>query len=322
MEYKRSHFQWNLPSSQRSIANLPPVIQLPLPRKTRGISIRYEHITITSLSLPIPATLTILTIFLPLLSAFTTLTIPLLFHPPPSSKSRPKPKSASSSLFHLPRLLPLSLQLFQFLLTTILATLFTAPLAARQSTARCLLETEWRALWSAHDAARIRAVQDAFACCGFRSTRDMAWPFPGGGTVGTGACEAQFGRRVPCLGFWEGALRRGLGAEVGVVVSIGVMQVLAVYLAGRFGVGMGMGGSGGGERGWMRVVRRVWGGGEDRVGAGSRRPLLAAPERERVAETGYDGRADEEDAVGLKCGMNIWVDLFAGQVDYWVTEIV
>jgi hypothetical protein len=39
----------------------------------------------------------------------------------------------------------------------------------------CLLSQKWLSFWKSHDAAAIRAIQDALTCCGFRSTSDMAW---------------------------------------------------------------------------------------------------------------------------------------------------
>ena len=41
------------------------------------------------------------------------------------------------------------------------------------------------------DGEGIRAIQDALGCCGFASTRDMAWPFPGPGRD-AGACVARY----------------------------------------------------------------------------------------------------------------------------------
>ena len=70
------------------------------------------------------------------------------------------------------------------------------------------------------DGEGIRAIQDALGCCGFASTRDMAWPFPGAGR-GAGACEARFdGTASRCL---DGL--RGEESKVGwmlMVVPIGV----------------------------------------------------------------------------------------------------
>ena len=45
-------------------------------------------------------------------------------------------------------------------------------------------------MFHAKDAQGIRAIQEALKCCGFGSTKDMAWPFPGQGR-GAGECVAR-----------------------------------------------------------------------------------------------------------------------------------
>ncbi|KAL2128504.1 hypothetical protein VTI74DRAFT_9104 [Chaetomium olivicolor] len=255
-----------------------------------GIAI-YEHITTTTLSLPVSPAITILTILLPLLSPFTTLATPHLFH-------FRNHKRTSRQSNNVPSLPPLLLHLFQLLLTTVLATLFTTPLTS-PSTTRCLLESKWRSLWTAHNAPAIRAVQDALSCCGFRSTQDMAWPFPSRTHPSTATCETQFRRHDPCLPGWVGELRRVLVGEIGVVICVGVIQVVSVVLGMRGGFRWGESAFGGG---WMSGLERLWNGSGREGAEGSRRPLLAAPEdtttgreRGRVVETGYSGRVDEDE---------------------------
>ena len=45
-------------------------------------------------------------------------------------------------------------------------------------------------MYHAKDSQGIRAIQEALQCCGFGSTKDMAWPFPGQGR-GAGECVAR-----------------------------------------------------------------------------------------------------------------------------------
>ncbi|KAK3293579.1 uncharacterized protein B0H64DRAFT_477092 [Chaetomium fimeti] len=284
----------------------------------------YEHVTISTLSLPVPPALTILTILLPLLSPLTTLLAPRLFNQPRHTRKRlaiPQDDNHHNNNNHpqppnnrtrkgTTTLLPPLTHLAQLLLTTILTTLYTSTLAT-PTTTDCLLTHRWTTFWKSHDAPAIRAIQDALSCCGFRSTKDMAWPFPHGSGkgAGAGACEAQFGRHEPCLPGWEGALRRAVGGELGVVLAVGALQVLGVVLArrGGFGVRMGGGGGGGEGMGWMAGLERLIAGGggggrEGGVEAGSRRPLLAGPEQEgeatgnggRVVESAYRDISDEE----------------------------
>ncbi|KAK4135720.1 hypothetical protein BT67DRAFT_455091 [Trichocladium antarcticum] len=199
-----------------------------------GIAI-YEHVTISTLSLPIPHALTILTILLPLLSPATAYFTPRLLQPashstttttttnnnnnnpnnnPDRALTRKPPPSPSRN----PAVLPIALNLALLTTTTALLTLLSLPLLS-PATAQCRLAQQWHALFSAHDGPAIRAIQDALACCGFRSPRDMAWPFPAPGPPGRGpneACERQFaGRTEGCLRRWEGEMRRGAGAGVG-----------------------------------------------------------------------------------------------------------
>lgn len=211
-----------------------------------------------------------------------------------------------SSLLHslLPLPLPVLLHLAQLLLATVLATLFGAVLGGggggsgggRDETRTCLLATRWQGLWRAHDARAIRGVQDALGCCGFRTTRDMAWPFPSRGGGGGGGnngptCEEQFGRHEPCLPAWEAALRRACAAELAVVLCVGVMQLAGVILAARYGYG------GANDGWWGRMAERVWGVGGGRIAGGeggSRRPLLvAAADGDGQAGTGYRDRVEE-----------------------------
>ncbi|KAK3396754.1 hypothetical protein B0T20DRAFT_480375 [Sordaria brevicollis] len=179
----------------------------------------YQHIHAQSLSLPISPFLTLLTIFLPLLSAFNTA---YLYHlssrPSSSSANRPKLLTTHSSTItpnpanpsqqlthhlrphtHLPHsppptpnlrsLLPSvsqTLQTTQLVLSIILLTLATSSLTSSpfslpsDSLERCALEQTWSSYFRSHDADTIRKIQDALKCCGFRSPRHMSWPFPSG----------------------------------------------------------------------------------------------------------------------------------------------
>ncbi|KAK4111062.1 hypothetical protein N656DRAFT_780852 [Canariomyces notabilis] len=247
----------------------------------------YQHVTTTALSLPIPPALTILAILLPILSAMTTFTLPQLRRALllPQTRSN-HPRTASMSRLLLP-----AAHILQMILTTVLATLFSTPLAG-QTTPSCLLTQQWTSLYRAHSAAPIRAIQDALACCGLRTTRDMAWPFPGGQDhIPPGACEAQFGRHMPCLPVWQDALDRMAGGEVGVVVAVGVMQVLGwlwVFTANTSRDNRGGLGAGFVERWWRGLS-----GGGGRAGHGdeARRALLPAA-REVEATGGAMGGDD------------------------------
>lgn len=127
------------------------------------------------------------------------------------------------------------LQTLQGVLTTILATLYFTYLVP-SAAGECELSTRWLHLFRTKNAQGIRAVQEALGCCGFRSPKDMAWPFPPADVP----CAARFDRAPPaCRGPWAAALRRAAGADFGVVLAVGVLQVsapdapLSGYLAPR-----------------------------------------------------------------------------------------
>lgn len=183
----------------------------------------YEHVTSVTLSLPLAPALTFLTIFLPLLAAANIFALPQLTRRTKRGPSRSPNNSSSSSsnttfLLHL--VSPTALQVLQALATTVLATLYATHLAPSESR-ECELATRWQHLFRAKDVRAVRTVQDALQCCGFRSVRDMAWPFPPTDVP----CAARFDRALACRGPWGEALRRGAGVELGVVLAVGVLQV-------------------------------------------------------------------------------------------------
>lgn len=154
--------------------------------------------------------LTFLTILLPLCAAANATALPYLL--------REKARSPGRLLVRLAH--PAVTQGLQGILTVVLATLYTTyivPGAARD----CGLSGIWERLFRAKDAQSVKAIQDAFECCGFRSVKDMAWPFP---PVDV-ACAQRFDRALPCRGPWTGALQGSAGVELGVVVVVAALQV-------------------------------------------------------------------------------------------------
>lgn len=173
----------------------------------------YEHLNSATLSLPISPALTIVTVILPFLAAINAIFYPRLRRWASSTAPR--------------RVLAIALQALQAILVTALATLFMSdmlPSAART----CLLSTTWQRLFSAHDADSIRRIQDAFACCGFNTVRDRAWPFPSQQT--SRECTETYGRSTACAGPWQLALRRSAGLELGVVLAVALLQVGFVHV--------------------------------------------------------------------------------------------
>lgn len=70
----------------------------------------------------------------------------------------------------------------------------------------------------------IRAIQDAFSCCGFINSHDRAWPFPGGKND-IHACEKAFDRTQGCLAPWRREEQTMAGLLIGVVALVLVWQV-------------------------------------------------------------------------------------------------
>ncbi|KAK0639165.1 hypothetical protein B0T16DRAFT_497305 [Cercophora newfieldiana] len=189
-----------------------------------GVAI-YEHTKTTTLSLPVSPILTILTIALPLLAAIHAIYQPSLLRAASA-------KTAST----LQNLLPTLLQAIQLILTTVLATLLTSD-AVPSPLRECLLETRWKQFWTSHDAESIRRIQDALNCCGFRTVKHMAWPFPSGPPGGGGSeesCAVRFGRTVACREPWQSAMQGAGGWDAAVVVAVGLLQVLSWVMGRRF----------------------------------------------------------------------------------------
>ncbi|KAI4126894.1 MAG: hypothetical protein LQ338_003508, partial [Usnochroma carphineum] len=90
----------------------------------------------------------------------------------------------------------------------------------------CQLSERWLALWEAHDSNAIRRIQDARQCCGFRSTKNMAWPFDGDQGVAT--CSHTYRRERSCLPAW----RRDLQINAGLIllVAVGTFSVKVIVL--------------------------------------------------------------------------------------------
>ncbi|CAN8103518.1 unnamed protein product [Discula destructiva] len=177
----------------------------------------YEHVASSTLSLPLPTALTSLTILLPLLAATNLVSLPHLMNTAPHK---------SSPAFRYVK--PVVLQALQGILTTVMATLYSlhlVPSAARD----CELSTRWQHMFRTKDAQAIRAIQDALQCCGFRSVKDMAWPFPPADLH----CSARFDRALACQGPWTIALQRNAGVNLGVVLLVGVLQVIGTLMATR-----------------------------------------------------------------------------------------
>ncbi|MCJ1387673.1 hypothetical protein MMC18_000516 [Xylographa bjoerkii] len=129
-----------------------------------------------------------------------------------------------------------------FILDTVLITLATAALST--PTLTCGLESRWRQSFMAKDESTIRSIQDRLECCGFRSAKDKAWPFPAKG-VSAEACVKRFGWERSCEGIWTAEEASVL--RMVIVVGVGVAVMKGDF--GRFGEGRIVGEEGEEEEG-------------------------------------------------------------------------
>lgn len=103
--------------------------------------------------------------------------------------------------------------------------------AAPSSILDCGLHERWQALFKAKDSDAIRAIQDAFNCCGLTNSKDMAWPFPDK-SHDAHACEKAFDRTNGCLGAWKAEEQQTAGMFIAVVGMVFVWQVSLIFIKG------------------------------------------------------------------------------------------
>lgn len=117
------------------------------------------------------------------------------------------------------------MQLAQAALSIILVALAAPYLPADSESTSCALSTSWQKSWHQHSVV-IREIQDQLGCCGYRSLKDRAWPFPTGTKPDPLQCAKQFHRKISCAGPWNEELRRKVGVTLGIGVVVAVLQVL------------------------------------------------------------------------------------------------
>ena len=145
-----------------------------------------------ALSLPIPNILAALTIALPSLAGVAIETATSLVTSANNSATSTSNSLTTNS--KKPRISPArATQILHLTLAVLLVyETVVATLAGEHVRASdCGLHEVWQGMFHRKDGERIRAIQDALRCCGFASTRDMAWPFPGSGRD-AGACAARY----------------------------------------------------------------------------------------------------------------------------------
>ncbi|KAF2850897.1 hypothetical protein T440DRAFT_395941 [Plenodomus tracheiphilus IPT5] len=109
-----------------------------------------------------------------------------------------------------------------FIYSTVVITLLGTH-AAPPSGLDCGLRERWQMMFKSKHVDAVRAIQDAFKCCGLTNPRDMAWPFPDK-SHDQHACENMFGRTTGCLGAWKAEEQRIAGMLIGVVGMVFIWQ--------------------------------------------------------------------------------------------------
>lgn len=145
-------------------------------------------------NLPIPNILTALTVALPPLAGLALETSISL-----SAGLAAKNQLSRSHIFQIVTSLLLVYE-------TVIATLAGSriyPIGGLE----CQLRERWQQMFRAKNADRVRAIQDAFQCCGFGGVKDMAFPFPDA-SHGGDACVVRYERTTRCLEPWREQERR------------------------------------------------------------------------------------------------------------------
>ncbi|GAB7349201.1 hypothetical protein MBLNU459_g8129t1 [Dothideomycetes sp. NU459] len=208
--------------SRRRIATILSVIYLTLLTALAAYALHQTH----TLSLPIPNTLSTLTLALPPLAGLALETSNALSSS--ISKSR---KHASRHASNIPAvLLPSTLTILGLVVyCTVIATLGGTHISPVGGLG-CALRERWTQLFRAKEAARVQSIQDLLSCCGFHTVKEMAYPFPSGARgVGADECMRITGRTAACEDGWRDKERLVAGLMVG--VAAGVFVWMAVIIA-------------------------------------------------------------------------------------------
>ncbi|PGG95209.1 hypothetical protein AJ79_10191 [Helicocarpus griseus UAMH5409] len=173
---------------------------MPVTRSTNHIcTSRYSWLRSSKYYLPLPILLSVVTTFLPLVTAGI---IPLATGFVAGARNR-RSDTASSRSVDFSKLLSILDHLFTIIPTALAS--FTISYFTPGDIVGCRLENQWQSYYSSKNANAIRAIQDRLQCCGFRSTRDRGWPFPGGSEHQD--CSSTFGYTRSCFAGWQSTQR-------------------------------------------------------------------------------------------------------------------
>jgi len=170
----------------------------------------YAYSQIRFLSLPISEALALLTVVLPLITGISTQGVSGLIK-----------RSSQNEQYQLT--IPLIAVIgFQLIYETVIATLALTYIIP-PSSLDCSLARRWLELYRVRDTDGIRAIQDSFTCCGFRTVTDMAFPWGE-----PSSCPTTFERNKSCLGPWRQAQQKNAGMLLLVAITVFIVKVLSI----------------------------------------------------------------------------------------------
>jgi hypothetical protein len=111
-----------------------------------------------------------------------------------------------------------------FIYSTVVITLLGTH-AGPPSGLDCGLKEQWQRLYKGKKTESVRAIQDAFTCCGLMNSHDMAWPFPDKSHTAK-SCENTYPERTSgCFGAWRAEEQQVAGILMAVVGMVFIWQV-------------------------------------------------------------------------------------------------
>ncbi|KAI5799987.1 hypothetical protein EDC01DRAFT_628503 [Geopyxis carbonaria] len=101
----------------------------------------------------------------------------------------------------------------------------------------CHLRESWNKLYSNKDAKHIKIIQDALNCCGFKTTKDMSYPFPTGKQHPS--CVKEFHRddSRACFLPWRKHEQTSASLYLAVGLLLGLTKLLFMAYTNREGFG-------------------------------------------------------------------------------------
>jgi hypothetical protein len=112
---------------------------------------------------------------------------------------------------------------FQLMYETVVATLALTYILPPDALI-CGLGDRWMKLVLAKDGDAVRAIQDSFECCGFRTLEDNAFPWGD-----SSQCPEIFGYKESCLGPWRKAEQVQAGLLLLVAIIVFVLKVCPIF---------------------------------------------------------------------------------------------